>query len=83
MKGKTKIKADGKFDFDIYEVETPSWFGNKRFIVLANNVEKVISTVPNAVSIKKISGTIVINKDVAKTIGEIRKKNTTVAKVVK
>ena len=73
QKKKLDLKAQKKYDFDIYHcILPPMPWNQKHIFVLAKDMQSAMSTVPNAIQITKLQGTILINKIVAKEIAELR-----------
>jgi uncharacterized protein YbcV (DUF1398 family) len=71
LKKRSEVRDKSKvMNFDIYECTVPSFFASKNIYVLAKDMQSALSTVKNTVSIKKLQGTILINKAVAKEIIE-------------
>ena len=68
MQERVMMKQKPKIDFNIYLCKRWGMMSYQQIIVLAVDMQSALSTVPDAVSIEKLKGTIIINKKVAKMI---------------
>ena len=72
QKKKLDLKAERKYDFNIYHcVLPPKPWNEKHLFILSKDMQSALSTVPGVVQITELQGTILINKVVAKEIARL------------